>query len=314
MLMLVLLWSAVAANPRGERLPGLQRALMEVAADRPRAALDVAEPLLADHADHARLRTVAGLAWAQLGDGARALDLLHGADSTVLPQLQTVLFGDALRLAGNPTAAADTRLVAVLGTDEQRRLPWIAARGAIDCLEAGDRACAMDFVSLGQSAFPDSGALMGLEAEVLLLEGRLDEAEACVRLAERDRRKSGHRAVAQVELLLAQGAIIEAATLADALNKEVLADPRLAAVRARAWRTAGDPARALATVRHKTWTRADRVVHPLLRGEEVLALVALGEREEAELRAADLMAELPDHTVTATAAAAIGAPWSPRQR
>jgi hypothetical protein len=35
----------------------------------------------------------------------------------------------------------------------------------------------------------------------------------------------------------------------------------------------------------------------------------LGEQGEAEARAADLMAELPAHGVTARAAAAVGAPW-----
>ncbi|MBL8619106.1 MAG: hypothetical protein JNM72_26065 [Deltaproteobacteria bacterium] len=303
--------SAFAAPARAPRLPGLQRALIDVASERPRVALDALEPLLVEHPDHARLRAVAGLAYAQLGDGPRALALLEGADPTALPQLQAVLIGDALRLSGQPVAAQAARWAAITGHIDDRRLSWMAARGAIDCLEAEDLACAIDFVRLGQSVFPDSGALLGLEAEVLIREGALDEAEACVRLAERDRRRSGHRAVAQVELLLAQGAVLEAATLADVVNKEVVADPRLAAVRARAWRAAGDPARALSVVRHLSWTRAGAVVHPALRLEEVLALVALGERDEAEARAADLMAELPAHAAAAAAAAAIGAPWGP---
>ncbi|MFM2246920.1 MAG: hypothetical protein RL071_2994 [Pseudomonadota bacterium] len=310
MLCLLLLWvAALAAPARAPRLPGLQRALIDVASERPRVALDALEPLLPDHPDNGRLRAVAGLAYAQLGDGPRALELLEGADPTALPQLQAVLIGDALRLSGDPEAAQAARWAAIAGAVDDRRLSWMAARGAIDCLEADDLGCAIAFVRLGQSVFPDSGALFGLEAEVLIRQGALEEAEACVRLAERDRRRSGHRAVAQVELLLAQGAALEAATLADALNKEVVADPRLAAVRARAWRAAGDPGRALSVVRHLSWTRAGAVVHPDLRLEEVLALVALGEQAEAEARAADLMAELPAHRITARAAAAVGAPW-----
>lgn len=299
---------AVSAAP-AERIPGLQRALLQVGKGHPRGVLPRLEAMLVEHPDHARLHAVAGIAYADVGLGPQAVALLETADSKTLPIKQSVALPDAYRDAGQPERAAALRWQSLVSGDRQSRLVWTAARGAVDCLDAGDLDCAARFVSMGWAISPEVWALNALEAEIALQSGDLEAAEIALVVAERSSGRSAHRAVARTKLLISLGEFEEAALFATAAALELSHDVRLVAVTAEAWRRAGLPDQALATCRSKRFNWKGEVVHPALRREEVLALLALGEREEAELRAADLMAELPDHQAAAEVAAALGYRW-----
>jgi hypothetical protein len=268
--------------------------------------------MLEAHPEHARLRAVAGIAYADVGLGPRAVELFEGADERTLVVMQSVARADALRDAGRPREAAALRWTALVSGERQSRLGWIAAAGAVDCLQADDLDCAARFVELGWAVDAEPvvwGALSAIEAEIDVQAGLLDEAEVLLAIAERGSGKAAHRAVARVALLLAYDEPRAAAEFATASLREVSHDVRLLALAAEAWRRAGAPDLALELCRSKRYTWKGEVVQPLLRQEEVLALLALGEREEAERRAADLMAELPEHRAAAVVAAALGHRW-----
>lgn len=295
-----------------ERIPGLQRALIQVGRGHPRGVLPRLEAMLEAHPEHARLRAVAGIAYADVGLGPRAVELFEGADERTLVVMQSVARADALRDAGRPREAAALRWTALVSGERQGRLGWIAAAGAVDCLQADDLDCAARFVELGWAVDAEPvvwGALSAIEAEIDVQAGLLDEAEVLLAIAERGSGKAAHRAVARVALLLAYDEPRAAAEFATASLREVSHDVRLLALAAEAWRRAGAPDLALELCRSKRYTWKGEVVQPLLRQEEALALLALGEREEAERRAADLMAELPEHRAAAVVAAALGHRW-----
>lgn len=307
---LILLWAALArpAWP-AEHIPGLQRALIQVGRGHPRGVLPRLDAMLQAHPEHPRLRAVAGIAYADVGLGAQAVELFEGADERTLSVMQAAARADALRDAGRPLEAAAQRWDSVVTGERPSRLAWTATAGAVDCLQAEALDCASRFVSLGWSVGGEPSVLSALDAEISVQMGQLDEAEVALLVAERGQGKAAHRAVARVQLLLAQGEAQAAADFAVASLREVSHDVRLLALGAEAWRRAGSPDLALELCRSKRYTWKGEVVQPLLRQEEVLALLALGEREEAERRAADLMAELPEHRAAAVVAAALGHRW-----
>ena len=294
---------ALAGAPnRGARVPGLQQALLAVAEDKPRSALARIDPMASQYPEHPKFQAVYGTALIMVGIFAEGLDALTFADSATLPRLQEVARADALRGLGFGAEAARSRIPLLYDKNEDRRAEWTATRAVIDALEAGDIGLAEEALYLGYSARPAAPTLLCAEAEIRMSEGDYETANLLLALAERtQQRKSAHRAVATLRWLVETGDIEGALAWSEGFRGEVITDERFAGWRARVWRLSGDPQAALEILRARIWTWRGRVNHPLHRYEEIAALLALGEREEAETRLADAWAELPHHPLTAAA-------------
>ncbi len=301
-LFLLFLVALAAAPNRGPRIPGLQQALLAVAEDKPRTALARIDPIASQYPGHPKFQAVYGIALIMVGIFEEGTDALSVADPATLPRLQEVAHADALRGLGFGAEAARARIPVLFDKNEDRRAEWTATRAVIDALEAGDIGLAEEALYLGYAARPGAPTLLCAEAEIRMSEGDYETANLLLALAERNqKRRSAHRAVATLRWLVETGDLDGALAWSEGFRGEVITDERFAGWRARVWRLSGDPGAALEILRARIWTWRGRVNHPLHRYEEIAALLALGEREEAETRLADAWAELPHHPLTAAA-------------
>jgi tetratricopeptide (TPR) repeat protein len=216
---------------------------------------------------------------------------------------------DALLALGDAAAARAlrrSRLVDPLGDAEEMTIHLTLLD---DALAAGDLEAAAEALSWAEAVAPDAPAVHGAAAELALVEGRWDDAEAALWLAAPDgARSTAEYTLSAGRVALALGDLDAAEDLTRALMRGNPRDPRAIRLRAEVLLSEGDAAGALSLLNRnfaRTW---GELWHPELLAVEAVALHHHGDTEGARAALGRARTLYPASPFTASAAVWLAAP------
>ena len=264
---------------KGDGRPIALEAMLQTG--RLRVVVQQASAQLERSPDNPELHALLGVAWSRLGyhaDALGAFQLATGA--AVYEERGLEAHATALRGAAGGAAAADLRLQRLLQPLDTNTEHRVLMNAADDLRETGDLDGALALAEQGAGAFPDSGVMAALLADIYLDMGDLDAAHAELWRAEaRSRGGAGVRgSAAWVRLHLRDGDPIAATAMAKQGARGLSANARAVALYAESLRQLGEPEEARALLEKVRWRLTEE---PDILAARLRVLTDLGELSEA---------------------------------